>query len=359
MSYTKVTFCGLNLARLLTTICKSGMQILSVTKCGQSCSITVKHADAKQLLGLLQQKCYVVTNVQNFGAVAYTSFAKQHIVLVLALVFMVVACGVLTNHCCRIVVTGAISHNLVVDKLHALGVGIGTNWAHVNIDHLENALATSLDVMYAVVTRKGSVLCVQTIAKKQIEQPIDMHKRRDIVATCDGVVESIFCEQGTPMVKVGDVVHKGDTLIAGTRVFSDQTFEDVYALGTVVVVKSFSAFAPYTGTKTQLEPTGKCQTITQVVLFGKSYGKSCTYKNYQMETKTTFLHPLNLQVKRVTYHEMAFVTVQATLGECLAELTQQSLKLALEGCNFAVTNTQFITTANGVTTILQGREIIS
>ena len=359
MSYTKVTFVGLNLSRLLTTLCKNGLQILSVDKYGQTCSVTVKYADKKRLLDVLADKCYNVVDVQDFGAVAHLSFAKRHFVLLLAIVVMVVSCGVLSNYCCKIVVSGAVPTYVVLEQLQSLGVTIGTNLAKVNVDHLENALATKLDVMYAVVTRKASVLYVETIAKKHIDPPIDMHQRRDIIATSDGIVESIFCEQGTPVVKVGDAVHKGDVLIVGTRLFNDDTTEDVYALGKVVVVKSVSGFAPYTGTKTQLEPTGNGQTVTRVVLFGKSYGKSCNYTHYQTDVKTTFLHPLNLQIQTITYYEMAFVTVQATLEDCLQELTQQSLKLALEKCDFVVTNTQFVTNADGVCAILQGREIIS
>ncbi len=355
MSYTKVTFCGLNIVRLLNYLCKSGLKLLSVTKCGQTCTITVQHKDAKALLGILSDRNYAVTQVQNFGSTTWLAFAKGHFVLILAIILMVVGCAVLSNVCCKIVVTGDVATDVVVAQMDALGVNVGTNLKGINIDHLENALATRLDVMYAVVTRKGSILYVDTIAKKQINKPIDMHKRRDIVATCNGVIKSILCEQGTPLVKAGDIVKTGDVLIAGVRQFNDDTQEDVYALGKVVVVQSVSAFAPYTGIKTQLQPTGNSQTFTQVVLFGKTYGRVCSYTNYQVETKTTYLHPLNLCVQRVTYHEMALVTVQATFDECIADLTQQSLQLALSKCNFVVTNTQFVTSNGGVTAILQGQ----
>ena len=359
MSYTKVTFCGLNIGNLLNYLCKNGMHMLSVTKCGQTCTITVRYAQGKQLLQMLEQRCYTITKVEHFGFVATLSFAKRHFVLLLAMALLVVSCAVLSNLCCKIVVTGDVEQSAVLQQMHNLGVQVGTNLSKLNMDKLENALATNLDVMYAVVTRKASVLYVQTIAKKQIDDPIDMHKRRDIVATCNGVVESVLCEQGTAVVKVGDIVKQGDVLIAGTRRFNDDTQQDVYALGKVVVVQSVSHFAQYTGTQTVLQPTGNSQTFTHVVLFGKSYGKKCNYSNYQVESKATFLHPLNLQVQQVTYHQMAYVTVQATLDQCLQDLMQQSLQNALANCNFAITNTQFVTTQSGVTAILQGRKVIT
>ena len=359
MSYTKVTFCGLNVARLLNYLCKSGIQLHDVTKQGQTYSITIDYLHQKTLLAILQQRCYNVIKVENLGSVVRRDFVKRHFVLVLAFILMVVGCGVLSNVCCKIVVTGHVPQDVVLEQLTSIGVKLGTNLSNVNIDHLENALATRLDVMYAVVTRKGSVLYVDTIAKKQIDKPLDMHKRRDIVATCDGIVQSVLCEQGTSVVQVGDCVKTGQVLIEGLRHFNDDTTQEVYALGKVVLLQSVSGFAPYTGTKTELQPTGNKQTFTQVVLFGKTYGKVCNYTNYQVETKATFLHPLNICVQRVTYHQMAFVTVQATFDECLLELTEQSLQLALAKCDFAVTNTQFVSSESGVTAILQGQKVIT
>ncbi len=359
MSYCKVTFCGLNLSRLLNALCKQDVQILSLTKCGQTCSITVKRHQRKLLLSVLNERCYTVVKVENFGFVAQIDVVKRHVVLALAVVLLVVSCGVLSNYCGKIVVTGDVEKDVVMEQMRLLGVDVGVNLSQLNVDNLENALATNLNVAYAVVKRKGSVLYVDTIAKKQIDTPIDMRQRRDIVATCDGVVESLLCEQGNPIVKVGDAVKKGDVLIVGERVFNDGTKVDAYALGKVVLLQSVSAFAPYVGTKAQLQPTGNSVTFTQVVLFGKTYGKSCNYDRYQMETQSVFLYPLNLQIQRVTYYEMAEVTMQATFDECLMDLTQQSLKLALNRCDFVVLSTQFVTNAMGVTAILQGRREIT
>ncbi|MBQ2893976.1 MAG: sporulation protein YqfD, partial [Clostridia bacterium] len=160
MSYTKVTFCGLNVARLLNYLCKSGLNILSVTKSGQTCTVVVNHRDKKRLLDVLNDRCYTVTQVQNFGGATCLTFAKRHFVLLVAILLMVVGCGILSNHCCKIVVTGDVKADVVLAQMDTLGVKVGANLKEVNIDHLENALATRLDVMYAVVTRKGAVLYV-------------------------------------------------------------------------------------------------------------------------------------------------------------------------------------------------------
>lgn len=359
MSYTQVTFCGLNLARLLNRICKDGIKVLSVTKCGQICTVAVPLKHKKPLLQLLKNNGYNVTDVQNFGTATVCNFCKTHFVIVFALIFSVVACAVLSNYCCKIVVSGDLPSDIVIPQMQSLGVTVGTNLRKLNVDNLENALATNLNVTYAIVTRKGSVLYVQTVAKKQVDPPIDMHKRRDIVATCDGVVQSMLCEQGTPVVNVGDFVRKGDLLIIGERHFNDGSTQNVYALGKVVLTRTVSAFAEYVGTKTELQRTGQTQKATHVVLFGKSYGKNCTYESYQTDVKSAFLYPLNLQIRYVTYYQTALVTTQATLEECTSQLMQQALQQAMQSCDFDVINTQFVTSANGVTAILQGQETIT
>ncbi len=45
----------------------------------------------------------------------------------------------------------------------------------------------------------------------QKEESVPVH----LVATADGIVESLVCRSGTPMVKIGDVVKKGDILVSG------------------------------------------------------------------------------------------------------------------------------------------------
>ena len=51
---------------------------------------------------------------------------------------------------------------------------------------------------------------VNAVKRKEIDAPIDMTKRRDIVATRGGVVTGVLCEQGTALVKAGDIVKAGD-----------------------------------------------------------------------------------------------------------------------------------------------------
>lgn len=71
---------------------------------------------------------------------------------------------------------------IVIDALNAAGVNVGKNMAKLNVDKIENSVANSLGAMYAVINVKGSVVYVNVVSHKQIEPPINMNKKRDIIA---------------------------------------------------------------------------------------------------------------------------------------------------------------------------------
>ncbi len=355
MSFCQITFCGLNVGKILCYLAKQNICLLGVERQGNLCAITVKKRDAKATLQLLKQRCITPQKVKYFGASHNAkTFLQRHFALVIAMMLFVLCTMALSNYCCKIVISGDFDSDTVRQQLGELSVQKGANLSKLNLDVVENSLANNLDAMYAVVTRKGCVLYVNVLGKKVVDTPIDMHQKRDIVATVDGVVLSVLCEQGSAKVCVGQRVKKGDILIEGLRQFSDGTTANVYAIGKILLEQSVTAFAPYTGTKQVLESTGLSHTVTQVVLFGKTYGKGCRYKTYTSSYKNVYLYPLNLCISRVTYEEMRFVTVTAPMEECIPFLQQQALFTAQQQCDFPVSKSQFVTMANGVYATLFG-----
>lgn len=350
----KITFEGLNISRLLSTLTKSGTTLYSVERQGKICVIQVSAKRAKQTIALLQERCYNIIGIEYIGASAVTKFIKKRFVLPLICLLTVVVLALSSQYCFKIVVSGDFDSEVVYQALSDAGVKVGANMSKLNVNVLENTIANNVGAMYAVVTRSGSVLYVNVVAKKQIDPPIDMTKRRDIVATRSGVVTGILCEQGNALVKVGDTVNAGDVLIEGKRIFNDGTSEDVYALGRVTLQITATGFAEYTGYRSEMVETGNIFTCTGVVLFGKEYAKLCPFEQYESSTVVTRLAPLNLEIHKNIYREIQTVTVAATLEECLTELQMQACANAQQNCDFTVLDTQYATQPNGVMATLYG-----
>ena len=350
----KITFEGLNVARFVARLTASGTSLLSVERQGKRWTIEVPATRAKQTLALLREKCYNITNIDYVGVSAAVRFVKRRFVLPLVCLLCVVLLLISSQFCFRIVVAGDYDTEVVKTALSNAGVKIGTNLSRIDVGTLENTLANDVGAMYAVVTRTGSVLYVNVVAGKQIDPPVDMSKRRDIVATRSGTVTAVLCEQGNPLVKVGDYVKEGDVLIEGRRVFNDGTSSDVYALGRVTLQLTATGFAEYNGQRTVTVETGETFTCTGVILFGKQYSRACPFESYTVSTVVTKLQPLNLQICKNIYRETRTVTVSATLEECKEELQAKAYDAAMSKCNFQVLDVVYTVSANGVTATLYG-----
>ena len=349
-----ITFEGLNVSRFIAHLSAMGVAILSVERQGKRWTIEVPSARAKQTVALLREKCYNILNIDNIGVAAAAKFVRLRFALPIICLLCVAILLISAQFCFRIEVTGDFDAELVLTSLGNAGVRVGSNLSRIDVGVLENTLANDVGAMYAVVTRSGSVLYVNVVAKKEIDPPVDMTKRRDIVATREGTVTAVLCEQGNPLVKVGDYVKVGDVLIEGRRVFNDGASNDVYALGMVTVQLTASGFAEYNGQRTVTVETGELFTCTGVILFGKEYSRACPFENYVIETAVTKLQPLNLQIVKNVYRETRTTTVAATIEECKEELQARAYEAAAAKCDFEVLNVVYTTGANGITATLYG-----
>ena len=350
---TKISFEGLNLGRTLNCLAQK-YALYDVVRQGKFCQITVQSSDVKPIVAYLREKCYNVTATQKLGGSFAISFFKTHFLVPVFFALAIAVIALSSNFCWKIEISGDYTEQEVLKALNECNVRVGSGLFSFNVDELENRLANQLDAMYAVVNRKGSALYVNVVKKKQIDEPVDMNKRHDIVATANGKVKYLLCEQGTALVKVGDVVKKGDVLIAGRRTFNDGTSCDVYALGKVVLELSCSSFAKFTGLATETVETGNIFTCDAVVLFGKSYGKLPPFETFRVESITTQLFPLNLTVEHLTYYETTQITKKVTLAECLDELKAKAAESALQKADFAVKYMQYSVTESGVTATVYG-----
>ena len=350
----KITFEGLNVSRFVAQLTAKGVSVLSVDRQGKRWTIEVPSTRAKQTVALLREKCYNILNIDYIGVSATAKFLKRRFVLPIVCLLCVAVLLISSQFCLKIEVVGDFDKEVVLTALGNAGVKIGSNLSRIDVGVLENTLANDVGAMYAVVTRSGSALYVNVVAKKEIDPPVDMTKRRDIVATREGVVTSVLCEQGNPLVKVGDYVKVGDVLIEGRRVFNDGSSVDVYALGRVTLQLTATGFAQYDGQRTVTVETGEVFTCTGVVLFGREYSRACPFESYVVSTVITKLQPLNLQIVKNIYRETRAVTVSATIEECKEELQAKAYEAAKAKCDFPILDVVYTVSASGVTATLYG-----
>ena len=105
----------------------------------------------------------------------------------------------------------------VYEQLRACGLSVGTWIPALETDEVEGRLLTESDeVAWVSVNVRGTVAYVQI---RELMTPESARTRTptNLVAGCDGVIESVRLIAGQPAVKAGDAVRQGELLVSGVR----------------------------------------------------------------------------------------------------------------------------------------------
>ncbi|MDE6472775.1 MAG: sporulation protein YqfD, partial [Clostridia bacterium] len=156
----------------------------------------------------------------------------------------------------------------------------------------------------------GGVLKVE-VKKVHVKEEQDVYD--EIVADRDCIITKVLVFSGTALVKVGDVVKKGDVLIAGyvDSMPEDPENEDnerfiVNADGLVYGETSYTKQLVLTAQVVDSVRTGKSYSTTQIYLFGKPIGKQSAVKyeeyEYTQESKI-FGSAIPIKAVTTTYYE--------------------------------------------------------
>ena len=112
-------------------------------------------------------------------------------------------------------------------------------------------------VAWVEVGWRGTALCVRLVEGTLKGNTVDWHGSRDVVASRDGVIVSVVPVAGTARCKPGDVVRKGQVLIAGEERDGAETVRPVSARGTVMARVWDGATVRVSLREKQTEYTGK------------------------------------------------------------------------------------------------------
>jgi len=216
-------------------------------------------------------------------------------------------------------VTGGFVHTEeeLLSYLRGTGVVCGMRCEEVDCTEMERQLRIDYpDIGWVSAELRGTKLFLRVaetdMPMLQEESSTPVH----LVATADGIVETLTCRKGTPLVKEGDVVKKGDVLVSGVvSVIGDNDVEvNRYAVAadadiTLKTVKKYThSFPRKTEEKTFTgkEKTGFTFSYGNKKIF--SHMPSHSYTNYAIITEDAVLSlhkhfPLPFRVQKSTVSE--------------------------------------------------------
>ena len=182
-------------------------------------SITVRERDFERTKGILQGRIDF-TYSKPKGIYGIWKRVNHKWSIILSLSFAIVLIVFLSQLVWDIRVEGNenISYDEVIKTLSECDFEIGDFWPTTDKGKIETSFLLANDkVSWININRRGTVAYIKLIEKEETEEKEDTLTPlySNVISTADCVIEEITVRRGTAMVKVGDVVKKGDILVAG------------------------------------------------------------------------------------------------------------------------------------------------
>ncbi|MBR6667703.1 MAG: sporulation protein YqfD [Clostridia bacterium] len=202
------------------------------------------------------------------------------------------------------IVNAAVYSADVAAALHELGISPPMLRSQIDIGKIRDELEWRYPrVAWVEVGWRGTTLVVR-LADGLMPDVHDDPADCDVVAARDGVVYQIVTHAGTPAVKVGDVVRKGDVLIRGEERTHDGAVRAVAARGSVTarVWQGAQVCLPAVEYKTSYTGREQITWTISTPFFDLWPMDPCTYEQYDTSVSETRLCslflPVNLHVER-------------------------------------------------------------
>ena len=168
-------------------------------------------------------------------------------------------------------VTGqtGLSEKEILKTLEGYGLYIGAYIPNIDTMRLENELVIDTEELsYASINLRGTV--AEVVVRERKEKDVEnISLPSNLVANCDGQIESIEVRGGMPTVKKGQIVKKGQLLVSGVIDSQAVGYRLVRARGELYarISRSFTAEVPLVREKKSR--TGEKKTRVTIRFFAK------------------------------------------------------------------------------------------
>ena len=218
---------------------------------------------------------------------------RNRFALILGIIIFIATIYTLSRHIWKIEFNGNsyYSNETLLGFLEENQIYIGKKTSKINEESLETLIRKEFDdIIWVSASINGTRLTIDI--KENDKAPLLENQQfpRDIIATKDGIVKSIFVRTGTALVKIGDKVKAGDVLVSSKVSCSNESMEEISIIYTTadadILIETINEYSDtiyrnyeervYTGNSIQ-------QTI--IKLDSNLYAtpmKKCDYEHYDV-----------------------------------------------------------------------------
>lgn len=264
--------------------------------------------------------------------------------LALGILLGVCICGFVLCRIWRIEIafTGAYAdlgdEQAILSCLETESIRPGTRRSKIDADALGKRISAVTDgFSYVGVHADGVILRIEASPETPVPDVYDLARARDLVASRDGIVESVFVRSGQACVSPGDTVSRGQTLIRGEERSSNGETVPVAALGEVIARCWHEGCAQEKIRRSLTVRTGQTRSESALCLFGETVALTRCEPFLREETESETLPVvgafLPLEIRRTSHYETRIteITIEPVhLERRLATLARADALLDLE-----------------------------
>lgn len=217
--YLIITVSGRYPERFLNVCSKRKILIWDVFPCSAQifrCAISVR--GFKMLPPIAKKTAVHIKIVKKKGLPILLSQYKKRKLFLVGLIAFLVAFIALNQFIWKIDIIGneSLTETEIMSKLEECGLKIGSFRPIINEQKLKNDMLIKMpELAWLWADKSGSKVVVEVKERKPKPEIYDTNAMCNIVATKDGVIDSMIVTYGAPMVALGDTVRAGDILVSG------------------------------------------------------------------------------------------------------------------------------------------------
>jgi len=233
----------------------------------------------------------------------------------------------------------------IEQALEECGLGVGTFIPALDTNYAENTLLLNYrDISSAAISVKGTHIIVSVLERIHLPDIVDTGGYYNVVASEDGIILDIDAADGTPEVREGDVVYKGELLINSFIKGNNDTYRPTHARGIVyaAVNRKFETEIPLE--RVSKAYTGRTNSKTKYKILGWSvpdlFGDEADYEYFnaisaRQHIKLFGFIDLPIEKYSITYTEYKLKTEIIT-PETAEKFANAELKDYLKSLNAEV-----------------------
>ena len=355
----KFVISSLNTEKIINKLCEKYC-IFNLEKNEKNTSFCCLKKDRKKINKILQRSGFEIKSNNFVGFFKHLKNIFSYGIICgifLSFIFFIISSFFITD----ILILGNVNYTYqdVIGVLEQNGVKKGATKYSVDTQKLQNDILNIRYISYASVIIKGNALVVNLKEQLTNLEVVNIGEFLPIVSNYDCKITSINLIQGTPNVKVGDIVRIGQVLVepytidASGKKLSVQPLADISA--DVWITSSIDFFDK----KIIKQRTGNVVVNCSVTFLGKEVyvqRKNVVFENYEIEEKERYLSTtlMPIKIKYTNFYEYNLVERDIDFEEnkqIFVEQTRQTCLLNLNNYDIIKNESYVITKNVGYNTI--------